>query len=137
MGAAPALSLLLDTNVLVRHLTGDPPEQAARATSFLSEERDLVVPDLVIAKMVYVLESVYGAARPTVAAAVRSVLTFDSIHVADEQLLLRTVEVYELGRLHFAESYLIAMAERSGIAAIASFDRAIDRVPTVRRVEPA
>lgn len=137
MGATPALSVLLDTNVLVRHLTGDPPEQAARATSFLSEKQDLVVPDLVIAEMVYVLESVYGAARLTVAAAVRSVLTFDSIHVADEQLLLRTVEVYELGRLHFAESYLVAMAERSGIGTIASFDRSIDRVATVRRVEPA
>ena len=136
MGATPALSVLLDTNVLVRHLTGDPPEQAARATSFLSEKRDLVVPDLVIAEMVYVLESVYGALRPTVAAAVRSVLTFDSIQVADESLLLRTVEVYEFGRLHFAESYLIAMAERTGIGVIASFDRSIERVGTVRRVEP-
>ncbi len=130
------MSVLVDTNVLVRHLTGDPSEQAARATRLLSEERDLVVPDLVIAEMVYVLESVYGAARPTVAAAVRSVLTFDSIHVADEPLLLRTVEVYELGRLDFAESYLIAMAERTGIGVIASFDRSIDRIGTVRRVEP-
>lgn len=131
------MSVLIDTNVLIRHLTGDPSEQAARATRFLSEERDLVVPDLVIAEMVYVLESVYGAARPTVAAAVRSVLTFDAIHVADESLLLRTVEVYEFDRLDFAESYLIAMAERAGIGAIASFDRSIDRVPTVRRIEPS
>lgn len=131
------MSVLIDTNVLIRHLTGDPSEQAARATRFLSEERDLVVPDLVIAEMVYVLESVYGAARPTVAAAVRSVLTFDAIHVADESLLLRTVEVYEFDRLDFAESYLIAMAERAGIGAIASFDRSIDRVPTARRIEPS
>ena len=130
------MSVLLDTNVLIRHLTGDPLEEAAGATRFLSEERDLAVPDLVITEMVYVLESVYGSARATVAAAVRSVLTFDSIHVADESLLLRTVEVYEFGRLHFAESYLVAMAERSGIGAIASFDRSIDRMPTVRRVEP-
>ena len=130
------MSVLVDTNVLVRHLTGDPSEQAVRATRFLSEERVLVVPDLVIAEMVYVLESVYGAARPTVAAAVRSVLTFDSIHVADESLLLRTVEVYEFDRLDIAESYLIAMAERTGVGVIASFDRSIDRVGTVRRVEP-
>ncbi len=137
MGATPGLSVLLDTNVLVRHLTGDPPDHAARATRFLSGQRDLVVPDLVIAEMVYVLESVYGAARPTVAEAVRSILTFDAIHVADEDLLLRTVEVYEFGRLHFAESYLVAMAERAGIGVIASFDRSIDRVPTIRRIEPS
>ncbi|TAL07691.1 MAG: type II toxin-antitoxin system VapC family toxin [Chloroflexota bacterium] len=130
------MSVLLDTNVLIRHLTGDPPEHAVRATRFLAEERNLVVPDLVIAEMVYELESVYGAARPTVAAAVRSVLTFDSIQVADDGLLLRAIEVYEFDRLHFAESYLIAMTERTGIGVIASFDRSIDRVPTIQRVEP-
>jgi predicted nucleic acid-binding protein len=39
--------------------------------------------------------------------------------------------------LDFAEAYLVAQAERSGIGVIASFDRAIDRVTTVRRLEPA
>jgi predicted nucleic acid-binding protein len=39
--------------------------------------------------------------------------------------------------LDFAEAYLVAQAERSGVAVVASFDRAIDRVATVRRLEPA
>lgn len=56
------------------------------------------------------------------------------VHV---RLLLRALEVYETDRLDFAEAYLVAQAERSGIGVIASFDRAIDRVTTVRRLEPA
>jgi predicted nucleic acid-binding protein len=56
--------------------------------------------------------------------------------VLDEGLLLRALEVYEVDRLDFAEAYLVASAERSGVAEIASFDRTIDRVPTVRRREP-
>jgi predicted nucleic acid-binding protein len=35
-----------------------------------------------------------------------------------------------------ADAYLVASAERTGVGEVASFDRGIDRVPTVRRVEP-
>ena len=56
--------------------------------------------------------------------------------VLDPAALLRALEVYEGDRLDFAEAYLVAQAERSGVGAVASFDRAIDRVATVRRLEP-
>lgn len=130
------MSVFVDTNVLVRHLTGDPPEQAARASRFLAESETILLPDLIVAELVYVLESVYEAPRPQIAGAVRSILAFGEIHAVDAELLLRAVEVYEVDRLDFAEAYLVATAERSGINAIASFDRSIDRVPTVRRIEP-
>jgi predicted nucleic acid-binding protein len=44
--------------------------------------------------------------------------------------------VYEVHRLDFADAYLVAQAEVSGVDALASFDRRIERVRTVRRVEP-
>jgi predicted nucleic acid-binding protein len=50
--------------------------------------------------------------------------------------LRRALEVYELDRLDFGEAYLVALAEESGTGTIVSFDRAIDRVGTVVRVEP-
>ncbi len=131
------MSSLLDTNVLVRHLTGDPPDQAARAGRYLAESKAMLLPDLIVAELVYVLESVYEAPRAQVARAVRSILAFEEIHAVDEALLLRAVEVYEFDRLDFAEAYLIATAERTDVRAIASFDRSIDRVSTVRRIEPA
>jgi predicted nucleic acid-binding protein len=51
-------------------------------------------------------------------------------------LLLRAIEVYELDRLDFVEAYLVASAETTGVATIASFDRSIDRIGTVERIEP-
>ena len=56
--------------------------------------------------------------------------------MVDEELLLRALEVYEINRLDFAEAYLVASAERSGNDTVASFDRTIDRVTTIRRIEP-
>lgn len=130
------MTAFLDTNVLVRHLTSDPPDMAIRATRYLASADDLRLPDLVVAEVAYVLESIYGLPRTQVATSLRSILAHPPIHVADDQLLLRSIEVYEVDRLDFAEAYLVASAERSGVAEIASFDRSIDRVTTVRRIEP-
>jgi predicted nucleic acid-binding protein len=131
------VSAFVDTNVLVRHLTGDPPELAARATVFLATEQELLVADLIVAETIYVLESFYEAPRPQIAAAMRSLLAFESVVTVDPAMLLRAIEVYELDRLDFAEAYLVAAAETSGVARIASFDRDIDRVTGIERVEPA
>ena len=64
-------------------------------------------------------------------------LAFPTIQVIDADLLQRAVEVYEVHRLDFADAYLVASAERTGVGVIASFDRSIDRVTTIRREEPS
>ena len=130
------MSAFVDTNVLIRHLTGDPPGQAAQATRLLSQAGQLLLPDLIVAEVVYVLESFYEVPRTRVAELVRAIIAFPAIEVADEPALLRAVEVYEVHRLDFADAYLVAEAEISGVNAVASFDKAIERVSTVRRVEP-
>jgi predicted nucleic acid-binding protein len=85
------VSAFVDTNVLIRHLTGDPPDQAARATRLLSEADRLLVPDLIVAETVYVLESFYEVPRARVAELVRAIVAFPGIGVADEPFLLRAL----------------------------------------------
>jgi predicted nucleic acid-binding protein len=130
------VSAWLDTNVLIRHLTGDPPEQAARATRLLARAEQLLLADLIVAEVVYVLESFYEVPRPRVAELVRAIIAFPAIGVADVPLMLRALEVYEVHRLDFADAYLVAIAETSGVDTVVSFDKVIERVPTVRRVAP-
>jgi predicted nucleic acid-binding protein len=130
------VSAFVDTNILIRHLTGDPPQMAARATAYLGAEDDLYLTDLVVAETIYVMESFYEVPRPRVADAIRSLLALVSMIVVDRGLLLRAVELYETARLDFAEAYLVACAESTGIFRVASFDKTIDRVGTVIRVEP-
>jgi predicted nucleic acid-binding protein len=130
------VTAFVDTNVLVRHLTGDPPDLAARATRYLETVDELLLPDLILAEVAYVLESFYEAPRAQVAATLRAVLAFPATRVLDADLLQRAVEVYEVHRLDFADAYLVASTERTGVGVVASFDRSIDRVGTVRREEP-
>lgn len=126
----------VDTNVLIRHLTGDPIDEAARASAFLAAAEELLLADLVVGEVVYVLESFYEVERDQVAELVRAVIGFPAVLVTDASMLLRALEVYEVHGIDFAEAYLVASAEASGVGAIASFDRSIDRVPTIRRIEP-
>lgn len=130
------MSAFVDTNVLIRHLTGDPPGLAARATAYLQAEEELLLTDLVVAETVYVLESFYEAPRAQTAEAIRSLVGFAAIMVVDPAVLLRSVEVYETDRLDFTEAYLVACAESTGVGRVASFDRSTDRVRTVNRIEP-
>jgi predicted nucleic-acid-binding protein len=130
------VSAFIDTNILIRHLTGDPAAMARRATALLQEESALFLTDLVVAETIYVLESFYEVPRQQIADIVRSLLALASVVVADRAVLLRAVAVYEVDRLDFAEAYLVACAESTGVGRIASFDRTIDRVSTVERVGP-
>ncbi len=130
------MTAFIDTNVLIRHLTGDPPDLAARATAYLAAADELLLADLIVAETVYVLESFYEVPREDVAQMVRSIVAFTPIRTLDPALLLRSLEVYETHRIDYAEAYLVASAERAGVTNIASFDQSIDRVPTVTRIEP-
>ncbi|MGI8574623.1 MAG: PIN domain-containing protein [Egibacteraceae bacterium] len=131
------VSAFVDTNVLVRHLTGDPEDMAARATAYLRTVSELLLADMIVAETLSVLESFYEVPRAQTAEAIRSLIAFDSMVCVDPALLVRAVEVYETHRVDFAEAYLVACAESTGVNAIVSFDRSLDRVATIARIEPS
>lgn len=92
--------------------------------------------DLVVAECIYVLESFYDVPRERVAELMRAAIALPAIKTVDTPSLRRALELYELERLDFAEAYLVAQAETTGVASVLSFDRSIDRVSTVSRHEP-
>ncbi|GAB2645843.1 PIN domain-containing protein [Nocardia goodfellowii] len=131
------MTVFLDTNILIRHFTQDPPDLGKRATAFLADSEALFLPDLILAETVYVLQSVYKVGRPQVALVSRALIGTRNIVTDDPALLIRTIDVYEHHRLSFADAYLVALAEADEGSAIASFDKGIDKATNVRRIEPA
>lgn len=92
--------------------------------------------DLVVAECVYVLQSFYEVERARIAELMRAAIAMPSISVIDASLLRRALEVYEHDRLDFAEAHLVAQAEATGVGAVMTFDRAVDRVTGVKRIAP-
>jgi predicted nucleic acid-binding protein len=131
-----ALTAFLDTNVLIRHLTGNRPRLAKRASAALAAGEHLFLTDLVLAECVNVLESFYEVERSRVAELMRAAIALPTIETVDPATLIRALEVYELDRLDFADAYIVAQAEATGIGEVLSFDRRIDRIDSVTRREP-
>lgn len=82
------------------------------------------------------LESFYEVDRSRIAEMMRAAIALESIRAIDADLLLRTLEVYEVYELDFADAYLVAQAESTGVHEILSFDKGIDRLESVTRREP-
>jgi predicted nucleic-acid-binding protein len=57
----------VETSVLIRYLTADPPEMAQRAARLIETDDDLSVTDTILVETAHVLRRLYGVAREDVA----------------------------------------------------------------------
>jgi predicted nucleic-acid-binding protein len=134
------MNAALDANVVLRHLTGTPPDLAARATAFLERAKPgtLLLLDVQLAEVVYVLDTVYERDRSEVATAILAVLATAAVSAEHEAIARRTVELYAQRRMDWPDAYLVAAAEERRLPAVVSFDRfdARTRDLGVRRDEP-
>jgi len=121
----------VDTNIFLRYLTGDDPEQAPKARALLERaergEIQLVTTVLTIAEIVWVLESVYELDRASIRAKVVAILGLEGLSVEDQEVLLQAIVWYEEKNVDFADAYSAAWMERRGLGEMYAFDRDFDR----------
>ena len=130
---------LVDTNVLVRFFTGEPPDMAAKARR-LVERADhgeilLVILPVIVAETVYTLESFYEMDRKDVAANLLSFLQSRGIETVESARIADALGRCRDRNAHFADAYLAASAVELGNP-VASFDRDFDKFKDVQRIEP-
>ena len=125
----------VDTNVVVRYLTGDDPGQAARARAVI-DAGDVFVSTTVLLESEWVLRSVYGLSRTEVAAALRAFAGLAGLSVESPAVLSEALDHAERG-MDFADALHLGAAARC--EALLTFDlRFIEQageVP-VRVMEP-
>lgn len=121
---------LLDTNVLLRFLTGDNAKQQQEAGRWFKEaeqrKRKIIVIPLVVAETCFVLESFYKMQREKIAEALEVFLAQKWFEVPERQTLLGLWSRYRQG-LHFVGSFLLSFAKAQN-AGILTFDKNIRRV---------
>jgi predicted nucleic acid-binding protein len=120
---------LLDTSVLVRYLTGDPPRLATRAARIIDGAEDLAVTDVVIAETAFVLSSVYGVSRALVVDSLVDLLqkrNLGVLHLDKGAVLHALLMCRPSNRVSFADAMVWAAARSSRAEAVYSFD---DRFP--------
>jgi predicted nucleic acid-binding protein len=110
------VSSLLDTSILVRYLTGDPPELADQAAQVIDGEDGLQVTDVVLAETAYVLTSVYHVARGVVVDHLMALLQKEntSPFALDKGVILQALLLCKpSARVSFADAMVWAAARAS------------------------
>jgi predicted nucleic acid-binding protein len=135
--------LHLDTSVVIRYLTGSPPDAAESARALFAAAADgglrLFIPDVILIEAGFVLVRVLHLERREVARLLGSLAEAPGVEVERREVVRGALELFQHGRLGLVDAYLTAHAlacqdSSPGTAVVASFDQELDKVQGVRRI---
>jgi predicted nucleic-acid-binding protein len=117
----------IDTNVLMRYIAQDDKVQSPRATAFIEKECSTTAPGfvglVVLAEVVWVSESLYGAARQEISDIVRRILSIKQLIVQDAETAWKALRLFESGKADFADCLVASSAFAAGCESVATFDK--------------
>ena len=127
-------SCLVDTNILLRFFTGDPPEMAERARAIVADadrgKLQLEIPAIIVAETLYTLESFYEMPKADVCEKLLVFLRSRGIATREPEIVLDALERYRTLPVHFADAYLAATAAANQ-QPVYSFDKDFARFKDV------
>lgn len=117
---------VFDTNMIIRYLVGDIPEQAQQVLEILKTEKVIVLPE-VIAEVVYIMKNFYGCDRELTANVISGFLSLDAVQAEHSAGLVKGLELYKTTSLDFVDCLLagLHMAENYEIC---TFDKKLNRL---------
>ncbi len=117
----------VDTNIFLRYLTDDIPEQAQAVTALLKAAQagraSLRTSALVIAEIVWTLESYYELPKGEIARLVLGILNTTGLAVEHDDIIAEAVVLYAETNVDYADAYNACWMRRHGLSDIYTFDR--------------
>jgi len=118
---------VIDTNLLVRFLTEDDPSKANDVKRLLLKaaqgEISLLIPSVVIAELVWVLQSFYKLERSEIVPLLNAILHTNGIEVSDKTVVSDAIAIYRDEAVDFIDAWIVAFAKAAEVRAIYTFDR--------------
>jgi len=123
----------IDTNVLVRLITRDDPQQVAAAEAFAS--RGAWISTLVLAEATWVLGAVYELGPKQIATAVDMLLNHKDLTVQDADAVAAALAAYrKRPALGFSDCLLLELARQAGHLPLGTFDRTLAKLDGAQRL---
>jgi predicted nucleic-acid-binding protein len=111
--------LAIDTNLIVRYLTGDHPKQSPRARKLI-DGQPVFAAITVILEVEWVLRSAYGYRRADVARALRAFAGLSMVTIEDGPVVATALDLAEKG-MDFADA--LHLGKSAHCDGLATFDR--------------
>lgn len=126
----------LDTNVLVRYLAQDDKAQSALATRLvegsLSQDQPGYIPAVVLAELVWVLESNYQLDREQIAELLEALFRTQQLKFEERDAASQALGDYRPGKADYVDCLIQHLAARAGCSHTVTFDRAAARLSGMR-----
>ena len=126
----------LDTNVLVRYLAQDDKTQSAQATRLLegslSQDEPGFVSTVVLAELVWVLESNYRLDREQIANLLDALLRTQQLKFQERDSANQALRDFRTGKADYVDCLIQRLGASAGCSHTATFDRAASRLEGMR-----
>jgi predicted nucleic-acid-binding protein len=124
----------VDTNVLVRLVVRDDPEQVRAAESFIAP--GAWVSHLVLAEALWVLDAVYDRTAEQVATAVDMLLNHKDLTIQDAEVVSNALEQFKnRPSLGFSDCLVLEIARKAGHRPLGTFDRHLAKLEGAQRLQ--
>lgn len=118
--------VFVDTNVFLRFFVRDVESfyQKAKDLFERAEKGVLILEtnDMVIAEIVWVLESYYDFTKAEIKEVIDTILETKNVKVTNHSRVKEAVNLYTLGKMDFIDAYNIAYIRTKGYKKVATFD---------------
>lgn len=124
-----ALHKLADSNVVLRLLLNDIPDQAERAASWLeaSALRTIDVKDWVLVEVLFILESQngYGIPRKVFMSSLRGLLEAEYWYI--EEVTWQALEVFTKTKFDYVDCLMIVAKKSGSVLEVLTFDKQLQK----------
>ena len=119
--------LFVDTNVFLRFLTNDDPAKARRTEALFKSAVEgrapLTTSLLVMAEVIWTLESFYELEKEDIAEKVLTILNTPNLTCPEARLIRQALDLYAYQNIDFIDAYHAVWLKDQGLSRIATFDR--------------
>jgi predicted nucleic-acid-binding protein len=123
----------VDTNVLVRLLTGDDPKQLKLAEAFVAP--GAWISHVVLAETVWVLDSVFSAPPASIARSIQMLLEHDTLVLQDSDVVEAALAHF-IARpaLGFTDCLVLEIARKAGHKPLGTFDKGLAKLAETQKL---
>lgn len=119
--------VVIDTNLLVRYLTEDDPQKAKAVDTLLNSAAKgglkILIPSVVIAELVWVLESFYKMAADDITGLVEAILNTPGVDAQDKSVIKAALKLYRSTKVDLVDAWIVQFAKAKGAKRIYTFDK--------------
>lgn len=129
----------LDTNILIRYITQDDPDQSPRATRFIEENCSVKKPGfinhLVLCEIVWVLERCYRSARKDTLAVIEQILKTVQFEVQEPQIVWKALRIAQKNSADFSDCLISQINRTHECRTTITFDKAASKINGMHLLE--